>query len=325
MKNIEAFPGFGGTKPTSTMNIQYEYDLITGKWKELALTSVRRNDQQDSKETATNIQPGSLNIRDLGYITVSYLNAVIDKEAYFLNRLPKIGVYINKDEQMKPINWKRLDKQFKDGNLKHQELEVYLKEGQWIKCRMIINLVPEEVKKKRIRRSEQKGKARKNGWKLTDEHKLKAGYDIFITNVPCEIFSPSQIFQAYRLRWQIELIFKVWKSNLRIDHIKPMKTERMLCQLYTKFIWILITNNIMNMVNRIIKNKHPDRSCSMPKYYKRAKRFSKDLIEIIIQKQSMSQWFDRFIIPLIPDWIIEQRQKEKTHCQILNSLLLSLS
>ena len=89
------------------MNIQYEYDLLSGNWISLELTTIKRNDQKDSKETIDKIAKGELYIRGLGYITPIYLKAVLDKEVYFLNRLPaQISVYDFKDQL---IDWKKID------------------------------------------------------------------------------------------------------------------------------------------------------------------------------------------------------------------------
>ena len=70
------------------MNLQYEYDLVSGNWSYIKCTNCKRNDQQDSKETADLITKGDLYIRDLGYITPTYLKSIIKKKAFFINRMP---------------------------------------------------------------------------------------------------------------------------------------------------------------------------------------------------------------------------------------------
>jgi hypothetical protein len=88
------------------MSLQYEYDLISGSWLSIELTKDLRNDQQDSKETIGAITANDLYIRDLGYITPTYLSAIVEKKTFFLNRLPAMaGVY---NTQMKPWTGKRL-------------------------------------------------------------------------------------------------------------------------------------------------------------------------------------------------------------------------
>ena len=66
-----------------------------------------RNDQKDSTETAGLITKGDLHVGDLGYITPAYLAAVVDKETFFLNRVPPQCLTLTKNR--KPINWKKTD------------------------------------------------------------------------------------------------------------------------------------------------------------------------------------------------------------------------
>lgn len=55
------YPGFGNfSKKNGLMNIQYEYDLLSGNWISLELTTIKRNDRQDSKETIDKIAKGAL-------------------------------------------------------------------------------------------------------------------------------------------------------------------------------------------------------------------------------------------------------------------------
>ena len=51
----------------------------------------------------------------------------------------------------------------------------------------------------------------------------------------------------FRVRWQIELLFKLWKSRGQIDSWRSEKPWRILCEVYAKLIamiiqrWILLT------------------------------------------------------------------------------------
>lgn len=75
---------------------------------------------------------------------------------------------------------------------------------------------------------------------LSDEYKARCMFNIFITNTGGGTLKAADIIQLYRLRWQIELVFKSWKSLLGIHKVKAVKKERMECQLIGRFIWILL-------------------------------------------------------------------------------------
>jgi len=318
-----SYPAYGSFNKTSAlMNIQYEFDILSGNWHSLELTKATRNDQTDSKETIENIKRGSLNIRDLGYVTTTYLKGVQKKDAYYLNRLPKIGVYQMIDGEYKAIDWQALDKKIIKGRFEYLELEVYLGEKEKLKTRMILSPVPQSVANERVRKANKGGK-RTNGYQLSKDYKTKACYNIFITNVPKKILSAQEVVEAYKLRWQVELIFKTWKSNLNIHKVKPVKKERMECQLIAKLIWILLNSKLLQIANRAIKENYPHMGCSPVKFYKRAKKFSQTLMCTIENAQTFVCWYRTAIIPIIPNLIIEKRLTKETHNQILNKLFMS--
>ena len=322
---INSYPSYGSFNNASAlMNIQYEYDLLTGEWHSLELTKATRNDQTDSKETIDKIIEGSLNIRDLGYITTTYLKAVENNHAYYLNRLPKIGVYKKNNQGCEPLSWEAIDKKMKKGKFKHLEFDVYLGKDNKIKTRMVIYPVPKDVANKRVRKAAQGGK-RTEGYQISKEYKIKARYNIFITNVPGKIIPAEEIVNAYRLRWQIELIFKAWKSNLRIHKVKAVKKERMECQLIARLIWILLNSKMLAIANIALREKYPGMGCSPIKFFKQAKKLSQTLMATIENFELFYNWVKASIIPIIPYLAIEKRRKEKTHCEILDELFISLS
>jgi IS4 transposase len=302
------------------MNIQYEYDLATGNWKSLELTKATRNDQADSKETREDISPRSLNIRDLGYITLVYLKAVIAKKAYFVNRLPKVGVYQLIEGKYQVVDWKLLDNKIKREKHQYYEFEVYLGKQEKIKSRMILSAVADKEVNKRLRKARKAGK-RTKGYQLSKEYKIKAKYSIYITNVPSDVLSTIDVVKTYKLRWQIELIFKTWKSNLNVHKTKDVKKERMECQLFAKLIWILINTKLFQIANFLLQKKNPCMGCSPPKFFKRAIKFSGSLMNAFNDKSQFLYWYNKTIGPIIPYLIVEKRLKEDTHYQTLNNII----
>lgn len=317
---LESYPSYGSfNKSFALMNIQFEFDLLTGNWRNLELTKATRNDQTDSKETIDNIEQGSLNIRDLGYITTTYLKGVQNNNAYYLNRLPKIGVCQKVENKFIAIDWQALDKKMKEGKFNYLEQEVYLGKNNKIKSRMILAPVPQTVTNERIRKAKQGGK-RTKGYQISKEYKIKARYNIYITNVPEQIMPAEEVINSYKLRWQIELIFKTWKSNLNIHKMKPMKKERMECQLIAKLIWILLNSQLLQIANYALKSTDVELGCSPTKFFKRAKKFSQTLRYVIDNIKTFLHWFKTSVIPIIPSLIIEKRLKKETHCQILSRI-----
>jgi len=317
---INDYPGYNSyNKNSSIMNIQYEYDILSGNWKSIELTKATRNDQCDSRETINTIQSGDLYIRDLGYVTTTYLEATVNKGAYFLNRLKKINVYQFIGDGFKILDWDKLHKEMKQSGIQEKELVVYLGKNDKIKTRMVLFPVDNKVAESRIRKASKGGK-RKKKYQLSKEYKIKAHYNIFITNVPEQILSTTQIQKIYKLRWQIELIFKAWKSHLKIDKVKPMKKERFECQLLAKFLWTLLNWRIFQLANYLVRQINPDLACSVLKFYQRAKRFSVTIRHLLLTKNGISKWLKKNIKGLSLLMIIEKKSGKMTHSEILRDL-----
>ena len=70
-------------------------------------------------------------------------------------------------------------------------------------------------------------------------------FNLSITNVPEDILPISAIPLIYKIRWQIELVFKIWKSVLGVHHIRNMKYTRWLCHLYFKLLLMIVNWNII--------------------------------------------------------------------------------
>jgi len=49
-----------------------------------------------------------------------------------------------------------------------------------------------------------------------------------------------QVVLTYRLRWQIELLFRLWKSEGELDRVAGRLRERVLCEIYAKLIGMVV-------------------------------------------------------------------------------------
>jgi IS4 transposase len=61
-----------------------------------------------------------------------------------------------------------------------------------------------------------------------------AAWNVVITNIPEELLSLDEAFVLTRVRWQIELLFKLWKSHGRVDEWRTTNPERILCEVYSE-------------------------------------------------------------------------------------------
>jgi hypothetical protein len=92
---------------------------------------------------------------------------------------------------------------------------------------------------KRLRRS-----ASKKGHKLRPETLLAAEYVILFTTFPAGVFATADVLEWYRVRWQIELVFKRFKQIAGLGHIPKHDDASAKAWLYGKLFACLLTEKL---------------------------------------------------------------------------------
>ena len=162
-----------------------------------------------------------------------------------------------------------------------------------VPCRLIAVRVPDNVVNQRRRKIREY--ARDKGRTPSKKQLALAGWTVLATNVEAEKISITEAVVMMRVRWQIELLFKLWKSEGYIDESRSEKPWRILCEFYAKLIVMIIQHWIL----LIGCWEYPDRSFTKAsKAIRRhamnlAVAFAKDSIERLIEaleiiKQSLS-------------------------------------
>ncbi len=97
--------------------------------------------------------------------------------------------------------------------------------------------------------------------KYSEKSKRLTGINIYITNIAWEIVPKEHVHDLYSLRWQVEIVFKTWKSFFQIDRCKDVKRERLECHLYGQLIAILIcSSTLFRMRELLLKEKQVELS-----------------------------------------------------------------
>jgi hypothetical protein len=85
---------------------------------------------------------------------------------------------------------------------------------------------------------------REHGSALTQDHLQAAEYVLLFTTSPAARLSAARCIQAYRLRWQIELQWKRWKSICHFDKLPNYRDDTMLSWLTAKVLLGLILDRV---------------------------------------------------------------------------------
>ena len=314
------YQGQGGAvaNSESMISIQYEYDLLSSSTLDLRLTTGTRNDQLDSKENTHDIAENDLFIRDLGYSTLGYLQQVINGKAYFLNRLnPQTSVY-NTEKNNEKIDFSKCQKKMKKYNLPYLQYHVSIGKDAQVPCRLIIYPVDRDTYEKRVRKTTKQAKS--YGHQVSEAFRCKAQLTLYITNVPEDKLSASAIKKTYGLRWQIELFFKIWKSQVNIDRVKEMKLHRFECQLIAKLLWLIIHRKIFQCVAAHVNGRQKDKPCSMWKYYKHAFRINTVVRNILTKPDKVVSLLYDLVNIAVNQFNLEEKKGKTSHYKTLTAL-----
>lgn len=241
--------GSDNNRSKSSISIQYEYDLKSGRITDLNITSGNRNDRSDSQECADRIAKGDLILRDLGYFSTPVLKKHAEQKVFFLSRLDSsTNVY---DMDLNQISFKSLYNSIKKEGVEEKDITVYIGKETRLPVRLILQSVPNHVYEQRIREKTKKSKGQGRG-QLKEETKFRCRFNLFITNAESSELSKEQVYPFYRLRWQIELQFKIWKSVFKIDSYREMKKYRYLVLLYVKLLLIIVNLGVFYSLQKLL-------------------------------------------------------------------------
>jgi hypothetical protein len=234
----------GGGNVESSIKIHHRYELISGETLGLKIVSGNENDTSYLPDLNTELIAGRLYIKDLGYYKFEHLLLIEEQKGYFLSRYRGATNCYTKDEYGKYEEVFMKDLVPKYGQDK--EITVIYIGKQKLKVRMIIESVPEEHVEKRKKRVIRKNKTN-NQKSFHEDAMLLCHYNVYVTNADESILAVTKIRLLYALRWQIELIFKIWKSVFEIDKVKQMNIFRFECCLYGRLMAILLSEKIQNL------------------------------------------------------------------------------
>lgn len=217
-------------KTKAILKIQATYNVVTQEFARFIIGNYRTNDQQSINTTVEYARRGDLVIRDLGYFSSKVFKSLLVKGISFISRLRmKTKILTVKDEE--PIDLARMLR--KRGIL---DTNILISQKQKTPVRLIAFPVEESVAENRRR------KAKKEKQKiLTKEESFLMGFHLFITDVPPKKLSMQDVVLLYRIRWRIEIIFKTWKSCLKMTNIKKDTNQyRLESYIYCMLIFIVL-------------------------------------------------------------------------------------
>ncbi|SDZ04417.1 IS4 family transposase [Bacillus sp. 166amftsu] len=257
------YPGAGGCSHTAGLKIQLEYDLLSGQFLHIHTGPGKQHDRTYGSLCVPTVKENDLCIRDLGYFHLKNLQHIQDKKAYYISRIKSNTRIYQKNPNPDYYQNGKLKKKTEYKQIDMEALMISLKPGQTyeisdayvgmidkVPARVIVHRLTEEQQQKRLQ--DQAVREKKKGMKYSARSKRLSGINVYMTNTPTNIVPIGQVHDWYSLRWQIEILFKTWKSFFHIHHCKKIKRERLECHLYGQLIAILLCSSTMFQMRQLL-------------------------------------------------------------------------
>lgn len=234
----EQYPGCGGSRgyTSAALKLQTELDLRSGQVQNIQIEPGKLPDQGTDRQHLKPVK-GSLRITDLGYFNLSVFAMIAAEQAYYLSRTQyTVSVKIN-GSRYGLIAW--LTQQ---GN---ETVDQWIEVGTQnvLKCRLIAWRVPPEIAKRRRQKMRQSMKDR--GRQPTEAALASCDWEYLITNLDTEQLSFKEAIVLYRSRWQIELLFKRWKTHCQIDLLDGRTDEITMTRLWIRLCGAIVQHWII--------------------------------------------------------------------------------
>jgi hypothetical protein len=234
----KTFPGAGGSAAKAGAKIQAVWDYKSSLFDHFALTPWNIPDQRYVDTVVALAQKGILFLFDLGYFKVKALASLVTAGAYFCCRLNhQTNIYETVAGRVEPVSLEAYFLTVAPDRLL-LEKAIFIGATARVASRLIAVRMPEAVVNARRRMAHKN--AKKKGYTPSQAHLTLMAWNLFITNVPSTIWTTATVPKVYPMRWQIELIFKSWKSSLHLAALTTTKEDSTLCYLYGRMLRILL-------------------------------------------------------------------------------------
>jgi len=228
------WPGVGGSAPAdgrAALKVEVRLGLADGAIA-ASLMPGRHHDQRGPLAHVA-VPPGALQVADLGYFSLERFAEIGAAGAFWLSRL-------RVDTVLADAGGARLDVLAAAAQADRLGgLDVRLG-VRALPCRLVACRVPQAVAAERRRRL--KRSAQKHGRTPSRSRLALCAWTVLVTNAPAERLSAAGARALYRARWQVELLFKLWKSRGGLCRSRSANPWRVVCEVYAKLLAGLVAH-----------------------------------------------------------------------------------
>lgn len=221
--------GAGGQ---AAVKFQVRLDLCTGQLRGLRVEAGRASDQATPLQRA-DLRPGELHLRDLGYFDLDVLGDIAAAGAFYLTRVQDgTGLYTLAGV---PLSLADLARHHADEVF---DQPILLGAKHRLAARLVMVRVPPQVAA--MRRRVLRAKARKKGYTPSADKLALCDWNLYVTNVPASLVDVDELLALARARWQVECLFRHWKSDGQLTQSRSRKPWRVICEVFARLLALVV-------------------------------------------------------------------------------------
>jgi hypothetical protein len=251
------WPGHGQAGQEAALRVQGQLELSLGSLSGLWLQAGREA-ERSGPAISTPLPIGSLFNADMGYFTLGEMRHRGQQGQYWLTQAKATLTLLDHAGQC----WDLLS--FLNAQQSEEvDVELFVGKRERLPVRLIaVRVSPEEARRRREgangrithapkgcqapvigkRKPKEQRQGKRKGKKVSQARLRLADWTIILTNVPKELLSVQEALVLLRVRWQIELLWKLWKQHGQLDTWRSYKPERILTEIYAKLLGLIFTH-----------------------------------------------------------------------------------
>lgn len=229
------WPGCGGRVPQGSqaaLKVHLRLEVVRGGLEGVELSDGRTHDRR-SQLANQPLPAGSLVLEDLGYFALERLAAAAQQGWFWLTRVKSQTRVVLADGLAH--NLASVVAATSHDTL---ELELGLGTKAQLPCRLLAHRLPPVAaarQRQRLKRA-----AKRDGRTPSAERLALADWTVLVTNLPTDQLTLAEAVALARVRWQIELLFKLWKQHGGLASSRSQQPWRVLTEVYAKLLALLI-------------------------------------------------------------------------------------
>ena len=195
------------------------------------------------------VHEGAHLIADRGYCTASGIEYASKAGGFVLVRISPHNLIIHESENTR-FRWEKHLGEIKE-SCGARSWPVWIEGPQHGRIPGRVCAVRKTKEAIQLAHKKLRRRASKNGHQLKPETLLYAEYVIVFTTFSALRFNATEILRWYRLRWQIELVFKRFKQIALLGHLPKYDDESAKAWMYGKIFTALITEKLISCARSI--------------------------------------------------------------------------